>query len=127
MKRSSFGICLRVEGLDPVAREPQGRDGLRVAGLYRVLDLGRGHAQAAGVKIEPVEFARRLDQRGVPARHHVVHDRAGGALDIGRDFALCGKKLLELLVEIGARDVQANGHGGFLGLEIGPLLNGAGA
>ena len=116
-----------MEGLDPVAREPQCRDGLRVAGLYRVLDLGRGHAQAAGVEIEPVEFARRLDQRRVPARDHVVDDRAGRALDIGRDFALCGKKFCESLVEIGAADVQANGHGGFLGLRFGPLLNGAGA
>ena len=73
-----------------------------VAGLYRGVDLGRGHAQARGVKIEPVEFSRRLDQRRVAARHHVVDDRAGGALDIGRDFALGGQKCRESLVEIGA-------------------------
>ena len=78
------------------------------------LDLGRGHAQAGGVDVEPVELFGRLEQGGVAARGHVIDDGAGGALDIGRNLALGGEELLESRAEIGAAGIQANGHGGFL-------------
>ena len=112
--------------LDAVAGEFQRVERLGVAGLHRGIDFGRGHPQAAGVEFEPVEFARRLDQRRVAARGHVVDDGAGRRLDIGRHLALGGEKVSELPVEIGAAVVETNGHGGFpAGELIRPLLNGA--
>ena len=116
-----------VEHLDPVAGEFQRVERGGVASLDRGVDLGRGHAQAGGVDVEPVEFLGRLDQGGVAARGHVIDDGAGGALDIGRNLALGGEELLESLAEIGAACIQANGHGGFLGDSRRPLLNGAAA
>ncbi len=103
-----------MEGLDPVAREFQRIDRGGIARLHRGVDLGRGHAQAGGVKVEPVELARRLDQRRIASISHVVDDRPCGALDVGRSLALRAQELLESLVEIGVAFVQANGHGGFL-------------
>ena len=119
MKRSSFGNCLRWNSFDPVAGEFQRVERGGVAGLHRGIDLGRGHAQAGGVDLEPVEFSGRLDQGGVAARGHVIDDGAGGALDIGRNLALGGEKRRKPLVEIGAASVEANGHGGFLGIGSG--------
>ena len=99
--------------LDPVAGEGQGVERFAVAGHHRGVDFGRGHPQAAGVEVEPVELARRLDQRGVAARRHVVDDGAGRGLDIGRYLALGAEKIRELPGEIGAAVVETNGHGGF--------------
>ena len=127
MKRSSFGNCLPVKRLDPVTGEFQGIDGRGVASLHGSVDLGRGHAQAAGVDVQPVEFPGRLEQGDVAARGHVIDDGAGGALDIGRNLAFGGEELLEAWVEIGAAGIQANGHGGFLRDSERPLLNGAAA
>ena len=106
--------------LDPVAGEFQGIERGGVASPDRGIDLGRGHAQAGGVDVEPVEFLGRLDQGRVAARGHVIDDGAGGALDIGRNLALGGEELLESRAEIGAAGIQANGHGGFLRDSEGP-------
>ena len=83
-----------MEQFDPVAGEFQRVERGGVAGLHRGIDLGRGHAQAGRVDLEPVEFLGRLDQGGVAARGHVIDDGAGGALDIGRNLALGGEELL---------------------------------
>jgi len=69
------------------AREFQRVERCGIASLHRGIDLGRGHPQAGSVDVEPVEFARRLDQGGVAARRHVIDDGAGRPLDIGGDFA----------------------------------------
>ena len=99
--------------LDAVAGEGQRVERFGVAGLHRGVDFGRGHPEAAGVEFEPVEFARRLDQRGVAARGHVVDNGAGRRLDIGRYLALGAEKVSELAGKIGAAVVETNGHGGF--------------
>ena len=102
-----------MENLDPVAGELKRVEGLGVAGFHCGVDFGRGDAQAAGIEIEPVEFARRLDQRRVAARRDVVDDGADGALDIGRYLALHREKIGESFGEIGAASVETNRHGGF--------------
>ncbi len=102
-----------METLDAVAGEFERVERFGVAGLHRGVDLGGGDAQGLRLEIEPVEFARRLDQRRVAARGHVVDDGAGGGLDIGRHLALGREKARESLSEIGAAAVEANGHGGF--------------
>ena len=84
-----------------------------VAGLHRGIDFGRRDPQPAGVEVEPVEFARRLDQRDVAARGHVVDNGPGRGLDIGRYLALGGEKIGESLGEIGAAAVETNRHDGF--------------
>ena len=106
--------------LDPVAGEFQGIERCAVASPDRGIDLGRGHAQAGGVDVEPVEFPGRLDQGRVAARGHVIDNGAGGALDIGRNLAFGAEELLEAWVEISAAGIQANGHGGFLRDSEGP-------
>ena len=117
-----------MKGLDAVAGEFQRFERVGIAGLRRGIDLVGRDAQAACVEREPVEFAGGFDQRGIAARDDVVDDRTGGALDIRRDLALGGEELTELLVEIGAGVVEANGHPGLLGIGgQGPLLNGAAA
>ena len=112
-----------VEQFDPVAGEFQRVERGGVASRHRGVDLGRGHAQAGSLDLEPVEFLRRLDQGGVAARGHVIDDGAGGALDIGRNLALGGEKRRKSLVEIGAASVEANGHGGFLRQRVGGLCS----
>jgi hypothetical protein len=94
-----------MENFDPVARESERIERLRVAGLYRRVDFGRRDAQAARPEIKTVEFARRLDQREVAPRRHIVDDGAGRALDIGRYLALHREKISESLDEIGAVSV----------------------
>ncbi len=103
-----------MKGLDAVAREFQRFQRRAVTGFHGGIDLGRGHAQPLRVDVEPVEFSRGLDQRGVAARRHVIDDGAGRPLDIGRRLALGGEKRAEALVEIGAASVEADGHDGFL-------------
>jgi len=105
-----------VEDFDPVAREFQRIDRRGVAGFHRGLDFSRRDPQPAGVQVQPVELARRLDQGCVAARGHVVDNGAGRGLDIGRYLALGREKLREALGEIGAVTVEANRHGGFPGL-----------
>jgi hypothetical protein len=104
---------LAMEAFDTVAGELKRAQRFGVAGIYCGFDLGRGDPQGAGVKIEAVEFGRRLEQRRIAARGDVVDDGTGGGLDIGRYLALRGKEISESLGEIGAAVVEANGHGGF--------------
>ena len=77
MKRSSFGNCRRWKISMRSRANFSASSVVGVAGLHRGIDFGRGDAQAAGVEIEPVEFPRRLDQRRIAARRHVVDDGAG--------------------------------------------------
>ena len=81
-----------MEHLDAVAGELERVQRLGIASLDRGFDFGRADAQIARLEIEPVEFSRRLDQRRIAARRHVIDDGAGRALDIGGDLALAGEK-----------------------------------
>ena len=115
MKRSSFGNCLLVEQ----SRSGRGRISARRASRRRRPLPPRRSRPAvtrrpAASSSSRSNFSRRLDQRRIAARGHVIDDGAGGALDIGRNLALGGEKVGESLVEIGAAAVEANGHGGFL-------------
>jgi hypothetical protein len=94
-----------VKKFDPVARESKRIERWRVAGLNRRIDFSGGNAQAAGVQIEAVEPARRLDQRRIAASRHVVDDDTGRAFDIGGYLAFHGEKSGESLGEIGAASV----------------------
>ena len=71
--------------------------------VYPVSELALKHG--AGVQIEAVEPARRLDQRRIAALRHVVNDDAGRVLDIGGHLAFHGEKPCESLGEIGAASV----------------------
>ena len=101
--------------LDAIAGEFQCIKGAALAGLQRGLDLARAYPQPASFEIEAIEFAGRLEQRGVAPRRHIVHNGAGRGLDIGRHLALGREKARESLGEIGAASVDANRHGGFPG------------
>ena len=97
MKRSSFGNCRRWKVSMRSRANFSASSVAAIAGLHRGLDLGRRDAQAGGVELEPVEFSRRLDQRGVAARGHVVDDGARGRLDIGGHLALGGEEMRKSL------------------------------
>ena len=103
----------------------------RVAGLHRGVDFGGGDAQAAGVEIEPVELARRLDQRRIAARGHVVDDGAGRRLDIGRNLALGGRKAANRSAKSALLLSRRTGMVAFRRagplVDEAPLLNGAAA
>ena len=105
VKRSSFGNCRAVKSLDPVAREFQRVEGFGIAGFHGGVDFGRLYRQARGIQLQPVEFSRRLEQRRVAARGHVVDNGAGRRLDVGRDLALHREKRVETPGEIGAAGV----------------------
>jgi hypothetical protein len=94
-----------MKDFDPVARESQRIERWRVAGPHRRVDFLSGYAQAAGVEIEAVEPARRLDQRRIAASRHVVDNDAGRVFDIGGYLAFHGEKPCESLGEIGAASV----------------------
>ena len=102
VKRSSFGNCRRWKSLDPVAREGQRVEGFGIAGFHRRVDFGWRNPQARGVQFQPVEFSRRLEQRGIAARGHVIDNGAGRRLDVGRDLAFHREKRVETPGEIGA-------------------------
>ena len=91
-----------METFDPVAGELERLERLGVAGLYRGVDLIPRDAQAGGIEIKPVELPRRLDQRDVASRRHVIDDGAGGGLDVGGYLALGREKAREPFGEIGA-------------------------
>jgi len=57
------------------------------------------------VQLQPVEFSRRLDQRRVAARGHVVDNGAGRRLDVDRHLAFHREKRVETPGEIGAASV----------------------
>jgi len=116
-----------MKDLDPVAREFERVERFGVAGFYRRIDFLGGNPQAGGIEIETVELARRLDQRKVAPRGHVVDDGRVAA-SISADYLALGReKARESFGEIGAAAVETNGHNGFpAGGRIGgPLLNGA--
>jgi hypothetical protein len=94
-----------MENFDPVPRESERVERPGVTGLYRRIDFGRRNAQAARLEVKTVEFARRLDQRQVAPRRHIVDDGAGRALDIGRYLTLHREETRESLGEIGAVSV----------------------
>ena len=60
---------------------------------------------------EPVELARRLDQRRIAPRRDVIDDGAGGRLDISRDLPLGREKRLKARGKIGAAAIDADRHG----------------
>jgi len=82
-----------------------------LAGGPAVLKLARQHgftgadAQARSIEIEPVEFARCLDQREVATVGHVIDNGAGGGLDIRGHLALHRQEITKSLGEVGAASV----------------------
>jgi len=81
-----------MENFNPVPRKFERVERPGFAGLYRRVDFGRRDAQAPRLEVKAVEFARRLDQRQVAPRRHIVDNGAGGALDIGRYLTLHREK-----------------------------------
>jgi hypothetical protein len=102
-----------VKGFDAVARELQRLEGFGIAGFYGGVDFGRLYRQARRIQLQPVEFSRRLEQRRIAARSHVIDNGAGRGLDVGRDLALHREKRVKAPGKIGAAGVEANGHGAF--------------
>ena len=84
------------------------------AGLHRGIDLAGRDPQGVRLEIEPVEFARGLEQRRVAARGDVIDDGARRRLDIGRNLALGRREnAANRSVEIGAASLESDGHGAF--------------
>ena len=89
---------------DAVGRELQGCERLLAAFGGRAGHLVLGDAHAHRRKVDLIELARQVDQRGVAARFHVGDDLGDGCVDVGGDLALLGQKGCEgLLKARGAR------------------------
>ncbi len=102
-------------GLDPIAREREGIEGLPIAGGIGGLDLGSSHLETDLVEVEAVELPGQLDQGAVAAGRDVRDDGAHDLLDVGRRLALGGEKGAETLVKIGGTVVEADRHCPVLG------------
>ncbi len=105
-----------METLDPVARELKGCERFAIAGLHRLRDVVGADPKPRGVDVEPVEFLRRFDQRGIATGCDIIDNAAAGRLDVGGGLALHRQEAGESFRKIGAGGVEQNGHGGFPGI-----------